>query len=53
VAKTAPSEQWRVARELRARVKMELDAAGIVTNPWANIFGPGAGADDPGAEPPG
>jgi small conductance mechanosensitive channel len=29
VAKTAPTGQWKVARELRARVKAELDAAGI------------------------
>jgi small-conductance mechanosensitive channel len=29
VVKTAPHEQWRVARELRARVKRALDAAGI------------------------
>jgi small conductance mechanosensitive channel len=31
VVKTAPSEQWRVARELRARIKAALDAAGIVS----------------------
>jgi small conductance mechanosensitive channel len=29
VAKTAPMQQWPVARELRARVKAVLDAAGI------------------------
>lgn len=29
VAKTAPTGQWKVARELRARVKAELHAAGI------------------------
>jgi small conductance mechanosensitive channel len=29
VVKTAPLEQWRVARELRARVKLALDATGI------------------------
>lgn len=29
VAKTAPLEQWRVARELRERIKFNLDAAGI------------------------
>jgi small conductance mechanosensitive channel len=33
VVKTAPSEQWRVARELRARIKPALDAAGIVSSP--------------------
>ena len=27
--KTKPLEQWRVARELRARVKAALDDAGI------------------------
>jgi small conductance mechanosensitive channel len=35
VVKTAPSEQWRVAREMRARIKPALDAAGIVSNPIA------------------
>ncbi len=29
VARTRPQEQWRVARELRVRVKGALDAAGI------------------------
>lgn len=29
VAKTAPLEQWRVARELRERIKFNLDAEGI------------------------
>jgi small-conductance mechanosensitive channel len=29
VAKTAPMQQWEVARELRARVKSVLDAAGV------------------------
>ena len=29
VAKTTPMRQWEVARELRARVKATLDAAGI------------------------
>ncbi|MGH3150895.1 MAG: hypothetical protein ACRDOB_09205, partial [Streptosporangiaceae bacterium] len=28
-AKTAPMRQWEVARELRARVKAALDAAGV------------------------
>jgi small conductance mechanosensitive channel len=31
VVKTAPLEQWRVARDLRARVKTALDAAGIAS----------------------
>jgi small conductance mechanosensitive channel len=30
VAKTTPMRQWEVARELRARVKAALDAAGVV-----------------------
>jgi moderate conductance mechanosensitive channel len=30
VAKTAPMRQWEVARELRARVKAALDAAGVI-----------------------
>jgi small-conductance mechanosensitive channel len=29
VAKTAPLRQWEVERELRARVKAAIDAAGI------------------------
>lgn len=29
VAKTQPAQQWRVARELRARLKAALDAAGV------------------------
>ncbi|MGQ0823527.1 MAG: mechanosensitive ion channel family protein [Actinomycetota bacterium] len=33
VVKTAPHEQWRVARELRGRIKAALDAAGIVSAP--------------------
>jgi moderate conductance mechanosensitive channel len=35
VVKTAPSQQWRVARELRARIMLALDAAGIVSAPAA------------------
>ncbi len=31
VAKTAPMRQWEVARELRARVKTVLDAAGVAS----------------------
>jgi small conductance mechanosensitive channel len=31
VVKTAPSEQWNVARELRSRIKRALDAAGIAS----------------------
>ena len=29
VVRTVPQEQWRVARELRVRIKPALDAAGI------------------------
>jgi small conductance mechanosensitive channel len=39
VVKTAPSEQWRVARELRARIKPALDAAGIVSSPTIDDAG--------------
>jgi small conductance mechanosensitive channel len=46
VVKTAPSEQWRVARELRSRLKGALDAAGIDASP-------AAGADGSGPEAPG
>ena len=45
VVKTAPSEQWRVARELRTRIKIALDAAGI-----ASVA---AITDDRATEPPG
>jgi small conductance mechanosensitive channel len=31
VVKTAPLEQWRVARELRLRIKQSLTAAGIAS----------------------
>lgn len=33
VAKTTPMRQWEVARELRARVKAALDAAGVQPGP--------------------
>ncbi|MGH8978027.1 MAG: mechanosensitive ion channel family protein, partial [Acidimicrobiia bacterium] len=46
VVKTAPHEQWRVARELRSRIKAALDAAGIVSTPTVP---PSEG----GASPPG
>ncbi len=60
VAKTAPMRQWEVARELRARVKMVLDAAGVApAGPDTIVItapsGPGAeagpGALAAGAEP--
>jgi small conductance mechanosensitive channel len=55
VVKTAPSEQWRVARELRARIKPALDAAGIVSSPVtaADDLGPGTGNDGQDDRPPG
>jgi small conductance mechanosensitive channel len=31
VVQTAPLEQWKIARELRARIKRALDAAGIAS----------------------
>ena len=31
VVRTQPQEQWRVERELRARIKAALDAAGIAS----------------------
>lgn len=49
VVKTAPHEQWRVARELRARVKLALDAAGIDSTP-AQAPSPPPGGE--GTEPP-
>jgi len=63
VAKTAPMRQWEVARELRARVKATLDAAGVqpagpdtivVSAPPAIPGAPGmAGGAPPAApEPP-
>lgn len=45
VVKTAPAQQWQVARELRARIKVALDAAGIASGPGIT--------DDPAPEPPG
>jgi small conductance mechanosensitive channel len=48
VVKTAPHEQWRVARELRARVKLALDAAGIDSTPAEPPPPPGG----EGTEPP-
>jgi small conductance mechanosensitive channel len=46
VVKTAPSEQFRVGREMRTRIKLALDAAGIVS--VSVVAG-----DDPTVEPPG
>jgi small-conductance mechanosensitive channel len=51
VAKTAPMRQWEVARELRARVKAALDAAGVVpAGPDTIVIT--APPSAPSAEPP-
>ncbi|MGH3201280.1 MAG: mechanosensitive ion channel family protein [Streptosporangiaceae bacterium] len=59
VAKTAPMRQWEVARELRARVKAALDAAGVIpagpdtiviTAPPASARAPAAPTSLPAAE---
>jgi moderate conductance mechanosensitive channel len=48
VAKTAPLRQWEVARELRARIKSALDAAGIArTEPERIAIDPPAPASAP------
>jgi small-conductance mechanosensitive channel len=63
VAKTTPMRQWEVARELRARVKAALDAAGVApagpdtivisAPPSASPIGPApAVADGPATEKP-
>jgi small-conductance mechanosensitive channel len=58
VVKTAPMRQWEVARELRARVKTVLDAAGVapagpdtivITAPAASGSPPAAPASPPAA----
>ena len=61
VAKTAPMRQWEVARELRARVKAALDAAGVapagpdtivITAPSPNGgSAPSAGSSNGGSAP--
>jgi moderate conductance mechanosensitive channel len=44
VVKTAPLEQWRVALDLRARVKVALGAAGIASpRPPVTPAGGGSG----------
>jgi small-conductance mechanosensitive channel len=58
VAKTAPLRQWEVARELRARIKSSLDAAGIArTTPEVVAIDPPVPAEpvepaEPAPEPP-
>jgi small conductance mechanosensitive channel len=52
VAKTTPMRQWEVARELRARVKATLDAAGVIpVNPDAIVISATAGAAAPVGAP--
>jgi len=52
VAKTAPMRQWEVARELRARVKAVLDAAGVApVGPDTIVIS--ASSDQAGAAPAG
>jgi small-conductance mechanosensitive channel len=61
VAKTAPMRQWEVARELRARVKAALDAAGVapagpdtivITSPAGEVSSPGPVASPAASAPP-
>jgi small conductance mechanosensitive channel len=47
VVTTAPLEQWRVARELRGRIKRALDAAGIAA-PRPPATPPGSAPSAPG-----
>lgn len=49
VVKTAPSEQFRVARELRTRIKLALDAAGIASVTTTAT----GGSDGPAPQGPG
>jgi moderate conductance mechanosensitive channel len=54
VVKTVPLEQWRVARELRERIKVAFDEAGIEIphaqrSVWVRTSGPGADAGAPEA----
>jgi moderate conductance mechanosensitive channel len=55
VAKTAPMRQWEVARELRARVKAALDAAGVApAGPDTIVItapSPNGGSGRPAASP--
>ena len=50
VAKTAPMRQWEVARELRARIKSVLDAAGVApADPDTIVI---TAPPDPAVKPP-
>ena len=48
--KTAPMEQWRVAREMRARIKARFDSQGIGT-PGAQPVVVAQGHDQPVDQP--
>jgi small conductance mechanosensitive channel len=54
VAKTTPMRQWEVARELRARVKAALDAAGVVpVGPDTIVITSSTGTATPAVASPG
>jgi small conductance mechanosensitive channel len=46
VAKTRPLEQWNVARELRARLKVAFDQAGIEVSAQKAVTTSGPGDQD-------
>ena len=50
--KTAPMEQWRVAREMRARIKARFDAEGIGTDTQTVVVNQEADDAEAAAEPP-
>ena len=49
VAKTRPLEQWKVARELRARLKVAFDQAGIEVSAQKVVTASGDDQDQPAA----
>jgi small conductance mechanosensitive channel len=49
VAKTRPLEQWKVARELRARLKVAFDQAGIEVSAQKVLTSNGGDQDQPAA----
>jgi small conductance mechanosensitive channel len=50
--KTAPMEQWRVAREMRARIKARFDAEGIGTDTQTVVVNQDTDDAEAAAEPP-
>jgi small conductance mechanosensitive channel len=53
VVKTTPSEQWRVSRELRERIKCEFDAAGIeIPFPQQAVWYRGKPPEEAAEQPP-